>query len=601
MDKRLCLMIKPWAAVFFSLLIAIVFFSCQKELSSEGFIPNVETPDLSTRINSSVSGFVTDENNLAVKDAEVKFGSSITTTDKFGFFEIKNVAVIKTAAVVTVKKPGYFNAIKTYSATEGKAAFCRIKLLPKTIAGTVEAATGGTVAMANGMKVTLPADAVVTTTGGAAYSGQVSIALQWLNPVADDLYQTMPGDLRGLNSDGALKLLETYGMAAVELTGSGGQALQVAPGKKATLEFPLPAAILGKAPASIPLWYFDEAIGLWKEEGSAVKTGNTYAGQVSHFSYWNCDIPLQASVKFDVTVKDANGQPLPNAHVSVKYASGAYTGAHGLTDNSGYVSGRVPANANLVFEVYTDKSCNGSPVFTTAVSTTTADFSLGVITIGANYSATISGILKDCNNAVVTDGYVVALIGYNYYKAEVKADGSFNLNVLVCGGTSVPVNLIAVDNATQQQSNVMNIVVNSGNNPMGTIAACGITIQEFINFSINGNSYSLTPPTVMLQHEGNATTQYITAYGATNQNSSGATIVFSGSGIGTGSLQNLIRFNTSEIRDSTSILTPINVNITEFGAVGEYIAGNFSGTLTGGAPANTPYVVTCNFRVKRRM
>ncbi|HMO62049.1 MAG TPA: Ig-like domain-containing protein [Ferruginibacter sp.] len=600
MNKRLSLKIKPLVRLFFPLLIAAVFFSCQKELSSEGFIPTAELPDLSSRIPSSISGFVTDENNMPVKDADVKFGSSTTTTDKFGFFEIKNVSVVKNAAVVKVKKPGYFNAIKTYSAIEGKANFCRIKLLPKTIAGTVDAATGGTVSLATGMKVSLPADAVMTASGGAAYSGPVNIALQWLNPVAEDLYQTMPGDLRGLNTDGALKLLETYGMAAVELIGNGGQPLQVAPGKKALLEFPLPTALLGKAPATIPLWYFDEALGLWKEEGSAVKNGNTYKGDVSHFSYWNCDIPLQASVKFDVTIQDANGQPIPNAHIVVKYDTGSYTGAHGFTDNNGFVSGRVPANTNLTFEVFTSKNCLGGPAYRLTVSTTTADFSLGIITISDNFSAVVTGTVMNCNNTPVTDGYVVALIGYNYYKTEVKTDGSFSLKILVCDGGGVPVNLLAVDNAAQVQSNVMNIMVNNGNNPVGTIAACGITIEEYINFTINGNAYALTPPTIILRHEGTATMQYISAYGSTNQNNNGATIIFSGSGIGVGVLQNLVRFNTSEIRDSTSILTPIDVHITEFGAVSEYIAGNFSGTLTGAPPANTPYVVACSFRVKRR-
>jgi hypothetical protein len=35
------------------------------------------------------------------------------------------------------------------------------------------------------------------------------------------------------------------------------------------------------------LWSFDEAKGLWKEEGQAIKTGSNYVGDVSHFSFWN--------------------------------------------------------------------------------------------------------------------------------------------------------------------------------------------------------------------------------------------------------------------------------------------------------------------------
>lgn len=41
----------------------------------------------------------------------------------------------------------------------------------------------------------------------------------------------MPGDLRGIDTDGYMKGLTTYGMAAVELTGAGGESLQIADGK----------------------------------------------------------------------------------------------------------------------------------------------------------------------------------------------------------------------------------------------------------------------------------------------------------------------------------------------------------------------------------
>lgn len=116
----------------------------------------------------------------------------------------------------------------------------------------------------------------------------------------------MPGDLRGISTDGSLKTLTTYGMAAVELTGALGELLQIAPGQKASLTMPIPVAILSNAPATIPLWSFDEAKGLWKEEGQAIKTGSNYVGDVSHFSFWNCDVPNNY-VQFNCTVKNSDG------------------------------------------------------------------------------------------------------------------------------------------------------------------------------------------------------------------------------------------------------------------------------------------------------
>jgi hypothetical protein len=76
-------------------------------------------------------------------------------------------------------------------------------------------------------------------------------------------------------------------------------------------------------------------------------------------------------------------------------------------------------------------------------------------------------------------------------------------------------------------------------------------------------------------------------------------LFFTSVNIAPNSVQTLNNFFTSYIADTLSITTPINVNITEYGAVGEYVSGNFVGTLTGAAPANRLYNVNCSFRFLR--
>ena len=225
---------------------------------------------------------------------------------------------------------------------------------------------------------------------------------------------------------------------------------------------------------------------------------------------------------------------------------------------------------------------------------------MGTVTITASNTAIISGSITDCNNAPVTDGYAIAQISNNNYKANVRPDGTFSLNVLLCAGSSSSVNIIAVDNVSQQQSTPLTMVITSGENATGVLKACGVTTEEFINYTINSTDYSIAAPAATFGQDGSSTNgQYISGYPSNSPNR-GVSFYFSGAGIGAGSSQNLIQFSAPEINDSTSILTPITVNITEYGAVGEFIAGNFTGTFTGGAPANTPYVVTCSFRTRRK-
>ena len=217
------------AVVILSVVMAlsVSFFSCQKELSAVGNGIATLPPDLVSKINSNVSGFVTDEADKAVIGALVAAGGKTTLTDKFGYFEIRNILVVKEVAVLNVAIPGYFKAVKTWIAIENKSVFFRVKLIPKTIAGNVDAAAGGKVTLGNGLTINIPANAVVNAATNAAYTGQVNVAAYWLSPTATDLYRIMPGDLRGVDSLGGLRLLTTYGMAAIELTGAGGELLQI--------------------------------------------------------------------------------------------------------------------------------------------------------------------------------------------------------------------------------------------------------------------------------------------------------------------------------------------------------------------------------------
>lgn len=593
---------KKIAAAFAVLLMAaasLFIASCQKELSS-GFTITETPPDLVTKINSAVSGFVTDEADAPVNGAVVQFGGASASTDKYGYFEIKNVQAVKHAAVVTVIKPGYFNGIKTFIAAQGKSGFFRIKLLPKTNQGNFDAATGGTVTLANGLAVSFPANAVKLASGGA-YGGQVNVAAQWLNPASADLNRTMPGDLRGLDSLGFIKTLTTYGMAAVELTGASGELLQVADGKKATLTFPIPASISGTAPANIPLWSFNETLGLWKQEGNAVKSGSNYVGQVSHFSFWNCDVPNNY-VQFNCTVKNDDGSAVPGAAVKISVVGDPQRAGWGYTDSSGYTGGAVPNNSQLLLEVFSNYSC-GTPVYSQAFTTTNQDVSLGIITIPAANVATVSGNVINCTAAPVTNGYVIMLkdgIGYRY---EIASDGSFSFTTALCTGTA-SIQLVAEDVDALQSGTLQNLTISSGSNAAGTLSACGTSIEQYIYYNINGTDYSITYPGDTIAHYVNTQTTFPVSavWGGRFNSGAGNSVNFSfaQSNIVAGSVQSLNSFYASQIPDSSNALTgsPV-VNITEYGVIGQFIAGNFNCTVTSGPPPGTTYNVTCQFRVRR--
>lgn len=465
---------------FFAILIftlALTTVSCKKDVNNSG-IDQGTFPDLITKVSSAVSGFVTNEQDEPVYGATVKAGTSITTTDKYGYFEFSNAMVVKEAAVVTVEYTGYFKGIKTYAVTEGKPVFFRIKLLPKTIAGTIQAGSGGTVTLSNGLSIAFPSGGIKNVLTGALYSGTVQVAAQWIDPTSAELNNIMPGDLRGIDSDGYMKGLTTYGMAAVELTGAGGESLQIADGKKATLSFPLPTSINATAPSTIPLWYFDEQKGLWKEEGIATKTGDKYIGEVSHFSFWNCDVPANF-VQFSCTILDSSNNPIPFAQVKISLISNPNNTASGYTNTVGYVSGLVPDNAALKLELFSPSNC-GTAVFSQNFNTGNTAYAAGNIIITNNNVsiANVTGMLSNCNNNPVTNGYIMVKVNNQFNRYTLNASGVYDFSMLICTNPS-QVKIFGVDMAALQQSSILVYDLVPGSNTLPNIQACGLVANYY--------------------------------------------------------------------------------------------------------------------------
>ena len=572
----------------------LTILACKKDLSHQE-ITITDNTDFATTISTSVSGFVNDENNAPAQNATVTAGNKTAVTNQYGYFKIENAMLVKNAALVTVSKTGYYKGIKTYSATEGKTAFFRIKLIPETLSGSFNATAGGTVTVASGLIVSLPANAVVNASTNAAYSGTVNVFSYFIDPLSPDLNNIMPGDQRGIDIAGALKGLTTYGMAAVELRGASGEKLQISSGKKATLSFPLAGNILAAAPASIPLWYLDESTGLWKQEGTAAKTGNTYSGDVSHFSYWNCDLP-NAIVPLTFTVVNAAGLPLSDIHVEITPTTlNSWSHIGGYTDASGYVSVFVTPNASYHLVLTSNSYGCSSALYIQDFSVTTMPVNLGNLVTGTvNNTYTITGNVIDCNNNPVIDGTIFLQNAFYYSAYPVSSSGTFNISYYSCN--TQPLNLIAVNNLTLEQSIVFAYAVSPGLNNLGNIQACGSTTSEYIQYNYDGAQHSLTTPGNYVYQYRSGNNDFISGYG---QSSDHANFNYTNTGVSAGTDQLLGGLSLGSSLDSLVAGPGSTVHITEYGNIGEYIKGNFFIVAHKYTDPTVTHNIIAQFRVKR--
>ncbi|HEX8531663.1 MAG TPA: hypothetical protein VF646_16640, partial [Cytophagales bacterium] len=197
-----------------------------------------------------------------------------------------------------------------------------------------------TATLDNGSAVQIPAGSLVTE-AGSAYTGQVNMVVRYQDPSAADFGTTVAGgDMLAQRTDRSTSILYSYGILRVKMTGSSGEALQMAPGKTASLTIAIPASQRTTAPATIPLWYFDEAAGVWIEEGSAAKQGNQYVGTVKHFTDWNADDPKDRATIIG-TLVDCDGKPLMLAPIEVGQKS-----IHSA-DRDGSFSETVPTGVTI--------------------------------------------------------------------------------------------------------------------------------------------------------------------------------------------------------------------------------------------------------------
>lgn len=264
--------------------IAVFYWGCSPDSPYWNY--NSEIPYAQELV---VRGQVTDEANTPISGVTVSFGTlSVATTNDMGMFVLDKVIAIRGRVVIEARKAGFFDKTHSFTANVSPAL---THVILNTRQTQLLPSSGGLVQM-DGASVSLPPSSSFVKPDGQAYNGALSVSYTYLPADNPNIPLLMPGgDMRAVDAEGDEKMLISYGAMGVEITGAGGEALQLGSGQTATISMEVPNSLLADAPATIPLWYFDEAQQLWVEEGSATLSGNTYTGTVSHFSWWNCDVP----------------------------------------------------------------------------------------------------------------------------------------------------------------------------------------------------------------------------------------------------------------------------------------------------------------------
>ncbi|WP_298892330.1 Ig-like domain-containing protein [uncultured Psychroserpens sp.] len=572
------------------LLIVLCMFLCLSCTDDDNTTSNPQNqgPDPTTfsenfgdEISRDFLGTIVDINGNPIENVMISIGSSTAMTDSNGVFIINNATVNQRFGYIKAEKAGYIHASRAVVPSQGTNKV-RIMMLSETVVGTTASGTQETINLPNGASVALEGDYIKPD--GTAYDGSVNVIMHLLDPVDENMQDQMPGMLYAANAQNEERMLQTFGMLAVELRGENGEDLNLTEGSTAEIKIPLDPSLMTNAPSSIPLWYFDEANGYWIEEGQATLVGNTYVGTVSHFSFWNCDIPAEY-VDFCVTVFDSESNPIANTQVTL--TSSNYGTTSGYTNENGETCGVIPSGETLEINVYSYDICGQSPIYSETIGPFVVDSAISITILDGpeTISETVTGIFNDCSGNPVTDGYILMNYGGQVF-TDVVEDGNFEFNLIRCESNNT-FSIKGSDYVNLQVTDSISYTFTTPVTNIGTISACN-TVTEFVQYTIDDNETEVFI-------DG-----FEVLFAEYNPNYDAPTLAIFGSGENCFYLQGVLNgdpyigtydyyewngiiggdtgFNISECNDISSNNNNIIFNFTTLGDTNEYIDINFSGS-----------------------
>ena len=284
--------------IAFACLLGMSLAGCGSDSESETKPVNEEA-----MLQKNVSALILSSNGNALAAAEIVIAGQTFKTDGFGKAAF-TVQIPKSAThvVVVVKKDGFISQSMRIEAGQLEQLSANLLNVKQTVSIAKIEEAQVIQSVYQNAQITIPENAFVLPNGQPA-TGAVTVAFTPWDITAADL-NAMPANGVARDAQGNIVNLISAGMITATFTNAAGQKLQLAAGKTADIQMDLPVASINNQKllvgSSIPMWHFDEAKGLWIEEGVgqvvaslSSTTGLAVHATVSHFSTWNWDFKFE--------------------------------------------------------------------------------------------------------------------------------------------------------------------------------------------------------------------------------------------------------------------------------------------------------------------
>lgn len=481
--------------VFYLLSLFILLISC----NSDSFMSqsSVDSPikayslkyNLGNDLQANFHGRIIDTSGNAISGASVTVGTSIVITSSDGFFELKNVFVKQNFALIKIVKDGFVETTKVIIPNNGENRV-DVMLIPNNLLSskTISSGTPNTIVLTSNFKVSF--DGNFEDINGKNYTGQVIVNLYNLKSSNEYFKEMMQGSYLGGDKLGNPKFFESFSMVYVELKDINGQPLQISKGHTAEITIPIDQYQVSTAPSTLSLMSYDAEKGYWKEEGEAIKNGNSYVGKVSHFSWWGTCL-LSDYCKLNFIVKDEQDNPKSFLPINLVNANKTHYPNSVITNEKGEASIIAPANLPINIKIYDNcKQVMFSKDLEAYVKNSVNSVPLTLPTSNASFEPyVITGTVKDCSENLVSKGFVYlkpSTPNFFQYNYAVINNGTFSLNTYLCS-TNPSFVLKAVDDSNFKISDDIKFTAKTKNVNVGTLVTCD-QANEYITYQVDNGT-----------------------------------------------------------------------------------------------------------------
>jgi len=346
------------------------------DVDNDGICGNVDfCPTDATNSCVTINGQVLG-NGAALNGAHITIGTQTDNktalTDSVGLFSVTGLGSTQSANdnlndffPVEVSADGFSSGYAKVVFEKGKTSYdVTINLQPVSDNFTADDD------LSAGVEINKAGEAVgqLTIPDSALPEGVTDVtgSVTYLDPATDDIQSAPGGDLlalpAGADPNTATPVpLESYGMMEFDLKDQNGNPIHELGGDA---EVCMKATQGLTAGDTIPLWYYDETTGLWKQEGQGTvqdKSGQLMiCGSVQHFTWWNYDQPINTHSCFKFDVRDeATGNRLSG---TIDWQAEGVTYSGTSPERACNIDANDPDTAGNTIDSLTVKKSDGSTI-----------------------------------------------------------------------------------------------------------------------------------------------------------------------------------------------------------------------------------------------